>query len=51
MIPTEIFMLACAIGKCGPEDDPDEECIAIAWELAKHLKSNGYYITRINPQT
>ena len=46
MIPIEVYRLACAIGKCGPDDEPDDECVRIAWELVNHLDSNGYRIVK-----
>lgn len=46
MIPSEVYALACAIGKCGPEDEPDNECIAIAWELTGYLQTSGFRIVK-----
>lgn len=44
MIPPEIYALACAIGKCGPDDEPDAECLGIAWEMSGHLQTSGFRI-------
>lgn len=44
MIPTEVYELARAIGKCGSDDEPDKECIAIAWEIVGYLQTSGYRI-------
>jgi len=44
MIPPEIYALACAIGKCGPDDEPDSECIGIAWEISGYLQGAGFLI-------
>ncbi len=47
MIPPEIYALARAIGKCGPDDEPDGECIGIAWQIAVHLRNNSFRVEPI----
>lgn len=44
MIPTEVYELARAIGKCGADEIPDDECIGIAWEIVGYLQASGYRI-------
>lgn len=46
MIPSEVYALACAIGKCGPNEEPDGECISIAWELTGYLQTSGFRIVK-----
>lgn len=46
MIPPEIYALARAIGMCGPDEEPDSECIGIAWKLAGYLLSDGFKIVK-----
>lgn len=44
MIPTEVYELARAIGKCRDDESPDDECVGIAWEIYGYLQASGYRI-------